>query len=307
MVLISNKRGVFFVAMALVILSLFVLLYTFSSEIIERKAIQQRIQTMNEFSLSMVNDLEKNVYVGGYRTIFLIEDKIVTTGNYASNINSVFQEAFLESKFDGQENPILLDSSFQSIINSISAEARKMNLELQVYSRNMSVLQDDPYNVKIIWNIDYNLSDLSDLASINANANITSYIPISEFDDPIYLIETGGKISNKFNLTPYNPVYTPSDISNFSNHVANSYYLSSTNAPSFLNRLSGNFSASEYGIESFVNLGELSIQGVSINEKSTLDYVYFSNSNPSPLCTVSGMPVWFRIDSSNAIRYNISC
>ena len=78
------------------------------------------------------------------------------------------------------------------------------------------------------------------------------------------------------------------------NHTLSSYYRSHTDAPSFLNRLQGNLSASQYGIESLVNLQKLSSQGVPTQQKTVVDYIYFSTQNPAHN-GVSGMPSWFRL------------
>ncbi len=104
-------------------------------------------------------------------------------------------------------------------------------------------------------------------------------------------------------------------IDNFKKHVENSYYYSSNNGPSFLDRLEGNLTCNYcsltpniIGLESFVNKKELISLGLPIVEnKTNIDYLYFSES------FVSGEKVkgitddfnYFRIDSSHQPIYGV--
>ena len=99
-----------------------------------------------------------------------------------------------------------------------------------------------------------------------------------------------------------------SNIANLSMQSTNSYYLASTSAPSFLDRMQGMNAPNLYGIESLVNLAELSSQSIQIKDKSVVDYIYFSNSNPTA-CNVipAGMPSWFKLDSDHLAAYQVSC
>ena len=80
-------------------------------------------------------------------------------------------------------------------------------------------------------------------------------------------------------------------------------FTNSSSAPSFLSRLQGSTTASPYGIESVVNVQKLSNQGITAEQKSTIDYIYLSSSNPLPKCTIPGMPSWFYLDQNNLNTY----
>ena len=100
------------------------------------------------------------------------------------------------------------------------------------------------------------------------------------------------------------------DIFNLTGHALNSYYLASTSGPSFLNRLQGISSGNDNGIESLVNLQELSQQGIVVKEKSVVDYIYFLSVNEASCNDApSGMPSWFRLDSEDGhlSTYQVSC
>jgi len=92
--------------------------------------------------------------------------------------------------------------------------------------------------------------------------------------------------------------------------VYHSYYIASPNrGSSFLDRLQGDFSADANGVESLVNLQELSQKGIAAKPgKSIVDYIYFSNENPASCVVDSGLPSWFRLDDPlHTGIYQASC
>jgi hypothetical protein len=151
-----------------------------------------------------------------------------------------------------------------------------------------------------------NMQDRAQLAKWNRTETIVGRIPISNFEDPLYLIATAGRLTNSFNKTLTSTFVQGSDVSALLDHATNSRYIASTSAPSFINRLQGQITtASPYGIESLVNLQKLAAQGISLQDKSCVDYIYFSNSNPTSY-HVTGMPSWFKIDSAHIPVYQVN-
>ncbi len=150
------------------------------------------------------------------------------------------------------------------------------------------------------------MQDREDLARWEKQQIITAFIPVEGFEDPIYIINTYAKISRNINQTPYEGNYVVGgDATNLSSHVDNGYYAANSFAPSFLRRLEGDTSADVNGIESFVNIPELSTQGIPTSTKTNIDYIYFSTNNPA-YTSVPGMPLWFNIDSidNHSTKYN---
>jgi hypothetical protein len=147
------------------------------------------------------------------------------------------------------------------------------------------------------------MQDEDSLALWNRSLSLVAQIPIEGMEDPVYIVNTGGLVSNKIKRTPHTTFVQGTNISALSNHSLSSYYRDHTDAPSFLGRLQGNLTASPYGVESMVNLQKLAAQGVPTSQKSVIDYIYFSTSNPSTN-GVSGMSAWFRLDSTHLAYYN---
>jgi len=289
-----NKKGIFFTILVIVILTLFFLSYTFFSVVQERKTIQKRIETMNSFLFSIEEDLQRKLFISGFRVIFLMNKRIIETGSYINDTNAVFIEAFFDGTIEGYSDSeidlLMSDAKFSDIVSSIQSDANKINVNV-TFSDNpvLNMTQDDPWNVKITFISAFLMEDLSGLASWNKTQVIVTYIPIEGFEDPTYFLEEG--FPNSINRTQY---LTFNNTAELQDHAQNTYYLNNTDAPSFLNRLEGNIAASSSccGIESLAVPKLISLTDVSI-----VDHEYFLRMSG---IQQSCMPGWFYIDPSSS-------
>ncbi len=309
--MIRNKKGIFFTTLVIVILLLFILTLTLYSNIKERKTIQKRIETLNSLVFSIEENIPRQLRTAGFRIIFLFEKRIAETGSYISDVEGGFQEAFFEGTIYGDTNTeietVMAGATFQDILTSLKEKAANVNVDIDIINPSIHIKQSDPWYIEVTLSSNLIIKDKGGLALWNKTANITAYTPIENLEDPFYLINTNGLVSNKIFKTPYLNFVQGSDISNLSLHSTNSYYIASTTAPSFLNRLQGINAQNANGIESLVNLNKLSLQGIQIKDKSIVDYIYFSNSNPSA-CNVlpAGMPSWFKLDQDHESLYQVT-
>lgn len=306
--LMMDKKGIFFTSLAVIVITLFVLSYAFFFQVQERTSIQKRVSTMNSFLLSTEEDLSRQLYISGFRYLIIAEGEITQTNSYLSNLNQTFQEAFFNGTFNGNQQAIMVGATYSDIISNLNQKAAELSVNVIIANPAVEITQDDSWNVKFIFTASLVMNDKNNLASWNKNETIISYVPISNFQDPMYYISTSGQIVQNISKTPYTNFVSGSDASNLSAHLQNSYYLASASAPSFIYRLEGINSPSPYGIESLVNLQRLSQQGISVQSKSVVDYIYFSQSNPvSCEVTNPGLPVWFNLDNAHLATYNASC
>lgn len=298
-----KKKAQIFSLISIVILFLLFTSYELYSMFNEKISIKTRVKTMDSFVASSEEDLERKLYISGFRIIFLAEDSIMKSGNYIENFSLFFQESIMNGSSNNTE--ILFGATLPEIVESIDENGRKMNIDIKLSDIQISVGQEDPWNVVIMMNYTLNVTDEANLASWNKREYIKSYVPIKGFEDPVFLLKTSGKISRKFNQTIFEGNYvSESDVSNLISHMENGYYSANPIAPSFINRLEGRFEANENGIESLVDLDEVSKQGLSVKEKSVVDYIYFSSQNPISY-NVLKMPSWFKIDEQHKNKYQV--
>ena len=297
-----NQRGVFFTTLAIVILILFLTGYTFHTTASQRKTVQNRIATMDNFLGALEADLARNAYIVGFRTLVIFEQKTTESGAYIANLNESVNEAFLNGTYNSESQSIMIGATFADIRQAMQEKAKKMNINLTLSSANITLTQEDPWKVTVTMSTHLTMEDATAIARWNKTLIVSSKIDIQNFNDPLYTIKTQGKIMNKINKTMYEPFVTGSSITNLSKHALNSSYTNTTDAPSFLDRLQGLTNPSAQGIESLVNVQKLSVQGIAVEEKTVVDHVYFSTQNPTS-SSIQGMPSWFRLDEEHVDRY----
>ncbi|MCU0642187.1 MAG: hypothetical protein MUF61_01225 [archaeon] len=296
-----GKKGVFFTAMVIVIISLLGVSYLFYSNLQNREAVHNRISTMNNYLVSIEKNLPRQLYISGFRAVFSVESRITETGNFVSDINSSLNELFFNGTIYSEPREIMAGATMSDILDSMNSNAEKVNAVINISDAQFSVSQIDPWSLRFVLTMNLILSDRENLVRWNKTEIVESFVPITDFEDPFYALNTNNLVTNNITRTPY----TTFGQDNLSAHALNSYYKSSAKAPSFLDRLEGKTSPNPNGIESFVNLNELSSQGIAIEEKSAIDYIYFSSNDP-PNTHISGMPSWFRIDNDHLADYNLA-
>ena len=194
---------------------------------------------------------------------------------------------------------------FSDIQNLLNARASEINADGSLINPVLTVTQEDPWSVKVNLTAELTIHDKTNLALWNKTLTTLSYISIENFEDPVYVLKTNGKVTNKINKTIYGVFVSGTDVTNLTSHLENSYYIASPLAPSFLYRLQGNMSASENGIESLVYLPKLLQQGITPKDKTDVDYIYFSSDTPTSH-HIAGMPSWFRVDAAHLATYQVS-
>ncbi len=301
-----RKKAVFFTLITITILTLFAATYTTYTLFEDRFPINSRITTLNNFVLSVEQDLPRQTYISGYRAILLFNKHIVETGTYIPNPNASLSELFFNGTLNGATQDLMTDAVFSRLELFLSTNAEKINAEVSLQNPIISISQDDPWNLKVTLVTTLTIDDKAGLVSWNKTSITHSFIPIHNFDDPIYAANTQGKILNKINQTPYQNFVSGTDYTNLTDHFQNSLYISSTSAPNFIMRLQGDFSASPTGIESLVNPQELADVGINAKYKSVVDYIYFDTSDPSKY-TVPAVSNLILDDQDNHLEiYNVS-
>jgi len=303
MELIKNKRGVFFIVMAIVIITLLLTSYTLYTKVQERKITKKRIETMNSFIMSIEQDLERKLFIAGFRSLFTFENRIIETGAYIPNVNASFQEMFFNGTFNNQSQSIMIGATFGELLKNMQDIGNKISITINITNPRANLDQSDPWNVRVTVSGDLTIRDNSNLSAWNAALTVIEKVPISYFDDPIYIINTGSLIVTKINQTNYSS-FTAAELLD---HTSKQFYKASSTAPSFIDRFEGNLNAdSPNGIESLIDIPTLQNKGLQTTPKSIVDHIYFSSSNPD-YCHVAGTPSWFYLDNSSLAWYNSTC
>ena len=300
-----NRKGIFFTTLAIVILSLFLLSYTFFSVVQERRSIQKRIETMNGFIFSIEQDVPRELFISGFRSIFIFQGYTLVNGQYVSDVDAGFQELFYNGTLNEVFNDLMLGATYSDIENTIQARGDRISVDVIFSDPVFSVSQDDPWNVKFTLSVGFNASDKSGLARWDRNLVLSAFVPVEGFEDPVYIVETQTTIaSNKINRTNVLDFGAPGALQF---HASNQFYTNSSEAPSFLDRLRGDLSSLDVnGIESLVDTTNPNLPDIGVPpDASIVDHLYFGT--PVSGCQTSGNSPWLILDGGHLGMYETSC
>ncbi len=296
-----NKKSMFFTITAIALIALVVFSLTIYTGYKLRDKVmvtETRVYSMNSFIDDVEKDIERGLYISGFRSLMSMEQYITDNGIFLYNVNSCFKEAFLNGTINDSQMGLMNESTFINWTQRIKEQAIKLDIIVDFDVNEVIIYQENPWTTNIGLNITLNVEDIKKTASWQRPLYIITNISIQEFEDPLYVINSYGRVTNiiiKSNITNF---VSGEDTTNLKEHVNNSYYIESTTAPSFLMRLEGNLSNSAYGIESLVNLEKFQAQEVPIKSRSVVDYIYFGTQSTDD-CKIKNMPSWFMLDKDD--------
>ena len=294
------------------------------------EGIKTRILTTNNFIKSMERDASRAVYISSYRTMVALIDYVASKKEYIQNdkVNEIFADALFNGSLDhslGYEEAqgILTNSTLKDWQNRTIILASATDLEInftEINPEDLVVTQTDPWNIVVSIPVQYNLTDPISKVSWIRNTRINTSIPITNFEDPLYVVEfgpgCGTKIVNGENLRPLVGQPVDCDISNLSVFIATSQtgsrYLASNISPSYLDRLTGNLSGYRDGTWENKNIGITSLVNVAsptceLPYNTTSSVVDFKYGRASGTNIIKGIG-WIRLDDNDVSEkeYNIS-
>jgi len=301
-----SKKSMFFTITAIALISLIIFSFTiYTSYKLRDKMMvtETRIYSMNSFIDDVEKDIERGLYISGFRSLMSMEQYITDNGIFLYNVNSCFKEAFLNGTINNSQMSLMNESTFINWTQRIKEQAIKLDIIVEFDVHDVTIYQKNPWAANIGINVTLNVEDVKKTASWKRPLYITTNISIQEFEDPLYVINSYGRVTNtiiKTNITDF--IGPNNETTNLKIHVNNSYYIESNTAPSFLMRLEGNLSNSVYGIESLVNLEEFQAQEVPIKSRSVVDYIYFGDQTTENY-NIQDMPSWFKLDEEHLETY----
>lgn len=294
------KKAIFYTTAAIALTIVIIVTYSaYSTYQLSDKmdAIQTRIETMNFFIKDVERDINNGAYIAGFRTLLSFNQYISTNGTFIANVNEKFKEAFLNGTINQQQLSLMKDSTFTDWANKISAEASKIDIKFNFTINEIKLNQTDPWNVDIGLDLSLDIRDKRNTSYWIRDRYLTTRISIVGFEDPLYVVNSNGRVTNAIIPTNITQFVIAGNVGNLLIHMNNSYYIAHSDSPSFLMRFGGNLGNSTYGIESLVNLAEFQQQGLALKDRSIVDYIYFGTKSTANF-RINNTPEWFKIDGT---------
>ena len=309
---INSRKGFFYTTTALIfIIVIITVFYTF--EVYKYNyiddSIEKRVTTMDDFIDSISADAERAAYISAFRTLIVLDEYVSETGLFLDNTEETFKEAFYNGTI-GDTTPLLLEnSSFSLYVDKVNQKSNDFDIFMNLTVTQIDLSHSTPWTIRVDIHSNVIIVDLKGLASWNFNETFTTEIPIDNLNNPLYTVNTLGKVKSfivRTNITVF--VDDSNDTTNLMDHIIASYYKPSNKSPSYLMRFENNLSSNEFGIENLVDLELMAQQdGVDVfYNMSIVDYIYFGQQTEDDKCDILNMPSWFRIDEAHLEDYEIN-
>ncbi|MBI2124748.1 hypothetical protein HYT92_03070, partial [Candidatus Pacearchaeota archaeon] len=183
--------------------------------------------------------------------------------------------------------------------------ADKVDILFNFTINDVKLNQSDPWTIEAGIDITLDIKDKRNTSQWARNRYLTTRISIIGFEDPLYLINSKGRITNPIIKTNITPFVIGGNVQNLLKHANNSYYIANNDAPTFLMRFEGDLGNSTYGVESLVNLEEFQQQGLVLKDRSIVDHIYFGTKNTINY-RINATPEWFKIDQEHLGVYQVT-
>ncbi len=298
-----NKKGFFFTTAAIALSIIIVIsynVYTGSRPSSKIDSTEIRIDTMNAFIKDSENDLEKAIFIVGFRSLLSLEDYMMKHDKFFNEIDTpalddAFKEVFLNGTIDSEKMELMWNNTFSNWTNKMKVLSNKTDILVNFSINDVTITQTEPWMVDILLDLNIEVEDKKGTASWTINKIFSNKINITGFEDPLYLVNNNGLVNNTIRKTTVDPT---SSTANLETHMLGSYYLEHPDAPSYLMRFENNLASSSNGIESLVNSQKLIDESLPINAKSAVDYIYFDSGNNPSDCNIEDLEAygWFYLD-----------
>jgi hypothetical protein len=304
-----NKKGILFTVTAIVLSVVIVLSFAlYSEQRLKEKmsTIETRVVTMNNFIKDIEKDLQKGIYISSFRAFLSMSQYIASNGTFIDNVEQTFNELLFNGTIDNQQVSLMEGSTFTDWVNKIQSEADKIDIIVNFTVNEAKSVQEDPWYITVSVGISMEVEDKKQTSSWDINKNLETNISIRGLEDPLYVINSYGRVTNTIRVSPFQHFVVGGDNENLLTHLNEPYYISTNMSPNFLMRFEGNLASSETGIESLVNLQEFVDQGLAVKDRSAVDYIYFGNQTTAN-CRINDTPLWFKLDSEHLATYEVGC
>lgn len=315
--MVMNRKSIFYTLIAILLVAFFIVSFTMVikyRESFRMEIVKTRVHTMNDFVSSIETDMERALYISGYRAIISL-NRYVTSNqsnySYLSDTESAFREMIINGTLNGTIIDILMEN--QTILDwaaKIEGLGQSIALATNLDVGSVTIAHATPWTLRVTADVNFTIEDARQTAVFKRSNQMEAAIPVQNLEDPMYVIESPFQLFHR-TIRPTN--FTSWNITNLRYHLLNKTYVANTDAPSFLMRMEEKFTSSPYGIETLVDTYDLEVQDpystYQFVNTSSVDYLYWQGAyiNNSRIQTISddGDHDDFRLDTAHIQFYNV--
>lgn len=157
------------------------------------------------YFLNSVNeDFDRAVEIIGRRSMTACINKVIIDGNGLSSAENSILELFENSTLDGVPSD-MVDYTIYEWMNKSDVMAGKRGFVLEREIRSIGISMEDPWNVMLTIDLRMKLGDKENLFYYEKNETRKVPVSIDGLEDPIYILNTGGRVTRKVDKSVASP------------------------------------------------------------------------------------------------------
>lgn len=208
----KSKKGIAFgfiiVFVALTLISLVSLQRSIVYRQKEKLYIQNRINDINNMYESIVRDVNKAVEIITKRAISTAISDVLITGTPLTQADNNIEELTVYGTLSGVPKPLMSNATLFDWVDRIKSLGYLKGYNIELQFQNFEIKPYDSFNIRVVSDIDINITDKNGVASIVRKGKIDRIVSIVGFEDPIYALNTNGRATNLFKKSKYTSNYT---------------------------------------------------------------------------------------------------
>ena len=283
-----GKKGMFLTFIAISLIAALIVIFTPSDINLSKnlQATKTRVSNVNEYVSDLESVyLERTLQATGRKTLISLIGHVKDNGFFdnAVKFENAFSDVLLTGKYNGNNIGVMDENTYNDWLNQIVITAKNTyNIDTTfspIQLTDIQVYQIRPWFIEVEADITFSVT--SETASWTRDVTIKTEISVENFDDPYYLVNTGGSYINKIRKSDTKfDEWSDEKVIDFIED-GNYTHFEDSQAPSFLMRFTEDETSVSpcCGIESLVNRNTLVSLGLSPSPyKSYVDYLFWTTS-----------------------------
>ncbi|MEM7825089.1 MAG: hypothetical protein QXO27_03910 [Candidatus Aenigmatarchaeota archaeon] len=169
----------------------------------EKIAVETRVNAMNNFYDSIINDASKALGIISKRAISTAVGYVIVNGKGLEEANVTIKELILNGTIDNIKQLLMENSTFPDWIDKMEQIGAVNGFNTNLTVLDLNVKPYDSFNLFLIVSLDINITDEHIDATIKRITNVSQLVSIDDFEDPLYPLNTQGRVVNIIVRSPY--------------------------------------------------------------------------------------------------------
>lgn len=209
------KKGLVYSLMSVLLITPIILLFVIYSKINrmegQNTVVEIRADELGSFYKSFMHDLGRSLDISTRRSLLYSNNFIIANGIPFDNPAGKFSQLILEGNLDGEEIGLLTGSDTLPC-NTLTCHKERYltlsdefgyNLDVEIIS--VDIRPYDSWNINSSVTLRITIEDPEMEMKIDKIAKKSVKVPVLDFEDPLYFLNTKGKISRKIKKASNNP------------------------------------------------------------------------------------------------------